>query len=334
MDDRDTMKAVVYHRYGSPDVLQMTEIQKPVPKDGEVLIRVHATSLNAYDWHLLRAAPFFTRFSSGLFRPRNKILGADIAGVVETAGQQFKPGNDVYGCLESCGKGGLAAGGLATYVCAKESVLAHKPRNATFEEAAALPMAAVTALQGLRDSGQLRPGQAVLINGASGGVGTFAVQIAKALGAEVTGVCGSGSVKTVRTLGADHVIDYSVEDFLKNGRQYDLMLDIAASRSVADYRRALKPGGVCVVVGFSTMRHMVQVGFAGLRSTEADGRRITLLMAKNTSQSDLLYLNELVEKGAVKPAIDRCYPLNEAAEAIRHLEIGHPKGKVVIRIAL
>jgi NADPH:quinone reductase-like Zn-dependent oxidoreductase len=329
------MKAAVYQRYGSPEVLKVTEIQRPVPtKDGEVLIRVRAASVNAYDWHLLRADPFFTRFGSGLFRPRNKILGADIAGVVESAGKQFKPGDEVYGCLESCGAGGLAAGGFAEYVCAKEYVIARKPQCATFEEAAAMPMAAVTALQGLRDSGQIKADQTVLINGASGGVGTFAVQIAKAFGAEVTGVCSSGSVETVRALGADHIVDYSAEDFIKNGRQYDLILDIAASRSVADYRRALKPNGICVVVGFSTIRHMVQVLTAGMRSSKTAGKRITMLMAKNTSQSDLLYINGLIENGKVKPVIDSCYPLSEVAEAIRHLETGHPKGKVVITIGV
>jgi NADPH:quinone reductase-like Zn-dependent oxidoreductase len=333
MSNHNTMKAAVYQRYGSPDVLRITEIPKPVPKDGEILIKTHAASVNAYDWHLLRAAPFFTRFSSGLFKPRNKILGADIAGVAETAGEQFKPGDEVYGCLESCGAGGLAAGGFAEYVCAKESVLVHKPQTVTFEEAAALPMAAVTALQGLRDSGHIKVGQEVLINGASGGVGTFAVQIAKAFGAEVTGVCGSGSAETVYALGAGAVIDYSAEDFVQNGRQYDLILDIAANRTTADYHRALKPDGVCVMVGYSTARHMIQVVLAGLRPAKADGQRITLLMAKNTNQGDLLYINGLIEAGKLKPAIDSRYPLSAVADAIRRVETGHPKGKVVVKIA-
>jgi len=209
------MKAAIYHKYGSSDLLKVMEIKKPIPKDNEVLIRIHTASVNAYDWHLLRAAPFLTRFSSGLFKPRNKILGADIAGVVESVGKtatQFKQGDEIYGCLESCGKGGLAVGGFAEYVCAKESILAPKQSDITFEEAAALLMAAVTALQGLRDSGQIKYGQKVLINGASGGVGTFAVQIAKALGAEVTGVCSLGSVEMIHSLGADYIIDYTASE--------------------------------------------------------------------------------------------------------------------------
>jgi NADPH:quinone reductase-like Zn-dependent oxidoreductase len=332
MSHHNSMKAAVYRRYGPPDVLRVTEIPKPVPKDGEVLIKVCAASINAYDWHLLRAVPFFTRFSSGLFKPRNQVLGADIAGVVTSAGNQFELGDEVCGCLESCGKGGLAAGGFAEYVCAKESVLVRKPQGVTFEGAAALPMAAVTALQGLGDSGQIKAGQKVLIHGASGGVGTFAVQIAKAFGAEVTGVCGSGGVETVRSLGADDVIDYSAEDFIQNGRQYDLILDIAANRTISDYRRALHPKGVCVVVGFSTMGHMLQVWLAGLRSSRADGKKITMLMANNTSQSDLYRILDLVESEKVKPIIDRCYPLSAVAQAVGYVETKHPKGKVILTI--
>jgi len=325
------MKAAVYHQYGSPDVVAVVDVEKPSPKDEEVLIKVHAASVNAYDLHLLRAKPFFTRFLSGLAKPRNAILGADIAGVVEVAGKsapQWKPGDKVYGCLESCGKGGLATGGFAEYVCAKESVLAPIPSGAALEEAAALPMAAVTALQALRDKGKLRHGQRVLINGASGGVGMFAVQIAKGLGTEVTGVCSTGSVETVRSLGADHVIDYTSEDFAKNGRQYDLILDIAANRSVKDYRRALKPGGVCMVVGFSTIRHMLRVGLAAKR----DGKKIAILAANNTRQKDLLFLNGLMETGTLKPIIDSRYPLSKAAEALWHAETKHPRGKVIIGI--
>jgi len=234
----------------------------------------------------------------------------------------------VYGCLESCGKGGLATGGFAEYVCAKESVLAPIPDGALMEEAAALPMAAVTALQALREKGRVKPGQQVLINGASGGVGTFAVQIAKAFGAEVTGVCSTGSVETVRSLGADRVIDYAKEDFIQNGQQYDLILDIAANRSVPEYRRALKPGGNCVVIGFSTIRHMLSVSFAAKR----DGKKIAILAANNKNGDDLRFINTLVEAGKIKPIIDSRYPLSEAAEAIRHAETSHPKGKVVITI--
>ena len=324
----EKMKAAVYYRYGSPDVINVLEVEKPAPKDGEVLVRVCAASVNAYDWHLLRAAPFFTRFLSGLFKPRNNILGADIAGVVESAGKQFNPGDEVYGCLESCGKGGLAVGGFAGYVCAKETVLAPKPLGATFEEAAALPMAAITALQGLRDNGRLKAGQSVLINGASGGVGIFAVQIAKALGAEVTGVCSSASAETIRSLGPDYVIDRQHDDFVRNGRQYDLILDVAATLSIEDYRRLLKPGGTCVVVGFSTIAHMLSVAFAAKR----DGKKITVLAANNKNNGDLLALNDLFAAGKVRPVIDSSYTLDETADAIHHVESGHPKGKVINRI--
>ena len=323
------MKAAVYDRYGSPDVLKITEIEKPSPKDGEALIQMKAASVNAYDWHLLRAKPFFTRFLSGVFKPKNNILGADIAGVIVSAGKgvsRFKPGDEVYGCLESCGKGGLAAGGFAEYVCARESVLAPKPPALSFEEAAALPMAAVTALQGLRDNGKLKQGQSVLINGASGGVGLFAVQIAKALGAEVTAVCSTGSVELVRQIGADTVFDYTKEDFVSGGRQYDVILDVAATRSVKDYRRALKPGGNGVIVGFSTIRHMLSVSFAGKR----DGKKIAILMANNRNAADLLELNKLVEAGKLKAVIDSRYSLDETAEALRRAETGHPKGKIII----
>jgi len=325
------MKAAVYYRYGSPDVISVSEVAKPTPKDGEALVKVHAASVNAYDWHLLRAAPFFTRFLSGLFKPSNNILGADIAGVVEAVGSaaaQFKPGDEVYGCLESCGKGGLAAGGFAEYVCAKESVLAPKPPGVSFEEAAALPMAAVTALQGLRDFGQIKPGQKVLINGASGGVGTYAVQIAKSFGAEVTGVSGARALDVVYSLGADYVIDYTTEDFTKNGKLYDLILDVAATRSVNDYRRSLKRNGISAVVGFSTFRHLLSIGFARRK----DGKKIVLVTAKNSSQNDLIVLNELMGAGKLKSVIDSRYTLDEATAAISHVENGHPIGKVVINI--
>jgi len=323
------MKAAVFNKYGSPDVLKVTEIEKPVPKDDEVLVKIHAASVNAYDWHILRADPFFTRFMTGLFKPRNNILGADIAGVVESTGKnatKYKAGDEVYACLESCGKGGIAAGGFAEYVCAKEAVLAPKPSSISFEEAAALPMAAVTALQGLRDAGQLKPGQSVLINGASGGVGTFAVQIAKALGAEVTGVCSLSSVEMVLSLGADHVIDYTKEDFVKSGRQYDLILDIAANRSVSDYRRSLETNGICVVVGFSTMRHMLSAALAAKR----DGKKITILAAKNAYGGELLNINKMIESRKLKSVIDSRFSLNDATNAIGQIETKHPKGKVVI----
>ena len=323
------MKAAVYRRYGSPELIRIEEVEKPSPTEGEVLIRIRSASINAYDWHLLRAKPFFTRFMSGLFRPRNTILGADIAGVVESVGSgvtRLNPGDEVYACLESCGKGGLATGGFAEYVCVPESLVTFKPVGMSFAEAAALPMAAVTALQGLRDDGKLKPGQKVLINGASGGVGTFAVQIAKALGAEVTAVCSTGATEMARSLGADQVIDYTKEDFSQNGQRYDLILDIAANRLVSDYRRSLKPDGLCVVVGFSDIPHLLNIALRG-------GKNINILMADNTLADDLSYLNELFENGELIPVIDSCYPLEEIAAAIHHVEKGHPRGKVIVEIA-
>jgi NADPH:quinone reductase-like Zn-dependent oxidoreductase len=325
------MKAVIYQKYGSPDVLQIADVPKPIPKDNEVLIKVHAASINAYDWHLMRALPFFTRFTSGLFKPRNEILGADIAGVVELAGKSatlFKPGDEVYGCLESCGKGGLAAGGFAEYVCAKETVLAPKPLGIAFTEAAALPMAAVTALQGLRDIGKIMQGHKVLINGASGGVGTFGVQIAKAFGAEVTGVCNTRNLAMVHSIGADTTIDYSRDDFSKHGRRFDLILNVAANHTLLDYRRILNPNGVCVLVGFSSLRYSLNTMLFGSKGD----RKIVQLMANNKNKSDLVYLNQLLESGKVKPVIDGCYSLDEISKAFWYFEKEHARGKVVISV--
>lgn len=327
------MKAAVYYKYGIPkDVVNVTEAEMPIPKEGEVLIKIHAASVNAYDWHNIRAKPFLVRLmGGGLTKPQSNIPGADIAGIIEKIGAavtQWKPGDAVYGCLESCGKGGLAAGGFAEYVCAKETLLAPKPSGMTFKEASALPMAAVTALQGLRDNGQIKPSQKVLINGASGGVGTFAVQIAKAFGAEVTAVCSSKALDMALSLGADKVIDYTTEDFTKNANQYDVILDVAGNRSVRDYRRSLKQNGICAVVGFSSFRHLISIGV----SRRKDGKKIGLVMAKNTSQSDLIILNELIEKRKLKSVIDTCYPLDEVSEALNYVENGHPKGKVIINI--
>src|SRR5437588_1524918 len=243
------MRAIVYHTYGSPDVLKLEEVQKPVPQDDEVLVKVHATSVNAGDWHLLRAKPFLMRLMGyGLLKPKNSILGSDIAGRVEAVGRnvtQFQQDDEVFGNIR---------GGLAEYVCAREDALVLKPANLSFEEAAAVPMAAVTALQGLRYKGQIQPGQKVLINGASGGVGTFAVQIAKSFGAEVTAVCSTRNVAMARSIGADHVIDYTQEDFTRNGQRYDLILGVNGYRPILAYRRALRPGGIYVMVGASNAR--------------------------------------------------------------------------------
>lgn len=323
------MKAIVYHNYGSPDVLKLEEVQKPIPGDDEVLIKIHAASVNAYDWHLLRADPFLVRLMGGGFlKPKHKILGTDIAGQVEAVGRnvkQFQPGDTIFGDTSACGNGGFAE-----YVSVPESALALKPANLTFEEAAAVPMAAVTALQGLRDKGQIQPGQKVLINGASGGVGTFAVQLAKVFGAEVTAVCSTRKLDMARSLGADQVIDYTQEDFTQNGQRYDLILAANGYHPILDYKRALSPQGIYVMAGGSGAQ-MFQAVLLGPLISMIGGQKIGSVTAK-PNQQDLVFMRELLEAGKVVPVIDRCYPLSETAEAIRYLEEGHARGKVVIAV--
>ncbi|MCA9868637.1 MAG: NAD(P)-dependent alcohol dehydrogenase, partial [Anaerolineales bacterium] len=295
----------------------------------EVLIRIHAASVNAYDWHLLRADPFLVRLSMGFFRPRNPMLGADVAGQIVAIGRdvtQFKPGDEIYGDLSACGNGGFAE-----YVAVPEKYVARKPASLTFEQAAAVPMAAVTALQGLRDVGSVQPGHKVLINGASGGVGTFAVQIAKALGAEVTAVCSTSKIDLTQSLGADHVIDYAKEDFTRNGRQYDLILAVNGDRSLGDYERVLMPNGTYAMVGGSNSQ-IFQALLRGPIKSRSGGKRFTTVSAK-PNQADLEVMNDLIETGRVRPVVDRCYPLSETAEALRYVEAGHARGKVVITIA-
>ncbi len=321
-----SMKAITYPRYGGPEVLQLKEVPSPTPKDKEVLVKVHAASVNPLDWHLMRGTPYLVRLISGLFRPKVKILGADIAGTVEAVGSQvtqFKAGDEVYGEVSKTG--------FAEYSCVQEKLLAHKPATITFEMAAAIPVAALTALQGLRDHGNIQPGQQVLINGASGGVGTFAVQIAKAFGAEVTGVCSTRNVETARAIGADHVIDYKLEDFTQNGKQYDLILDMVANYTAAEYKGSLSPGGNCVVVGFSTASHMMKIMLASSKKAQAHKQNILTFTAK-PNQADLIFLNSLLETGKVVPVIDRSYPLAQTAEAIAYLEEGHAQGKILISI--
>ena len=319
------MKAIVYHKYGSPDVLHLKEVEKPTPKDDEVLIKVYAASVNKYDWHFLTADIFLIRLTGGgLLKPKNTRLGADVAGRVEAVGRnvkQFQPDDEVFGMIQ---------GGFAEYACAPENALALKPANSSFEEAAAIPMAAVTALQGLRDTGQIQPGQKVLINGASGGVGTFAVQIAKLFGAEVTAVCSPRNLDQARSLGADHVIDYTKEDFTRNGQQYDLILAANGYHSLSAYKRALTPKGTYVMAGGSTAQ-IFQAMLMGSWMSETGGKQMRAGMAKR-NQKDLAFLKELVEAGKVVPVIDRCYPLSEAAEALRYLGEGHAQGKVVITV--
>jgi NADPH:quinone reductase-like Zn-dependent oxidoreductase len=317
------MKAIVYTKYGSSDVLQLKEVEKPAPKDDEVLIKIHAASVNAYDWHFLTADIFLIRLmGGGLLKPKSTRLGADVAGRVEAVGRnvkQFQPGDEVFGMVQ---------GGFAEYACAPEKALALKPVNLSFEEAAAVPMAAVTALQGLRDEGQIRAGQKVLIYGASGGVGTFAVQIAKSFGAEVTAVCSARNLEQSRSIGADHVVDYTKEDFTKNGQQYDLILAANGYRSLSAYKRALTPKGIYIMAGGS-MAQIFQSMLMGSMMSETGGRKMGGVSAKR-SQKDLIILKELLEAGKVVSVIDRRYPLSETAEALRYLGEGHARGKVVI----
>jgi NADPH:quinone reductase-like Zn-dependent oxidoreductase len=321
------MKAIVYERYGPPDVLQLKEVEKPTPKDNEVLIKVHAASINSWDWELLRGKPFVNRLLFGLLKPKIKILGADIAGRVEAVGRnvkQFQPGDKVFGDLCECGWGGFAE-----YVCARENALALKPASMTFEEVAAVPQAAAMALQGLRDKGQIQPGQKILINGAGGGVGTFAVQIAKSFGAEVTGVDSTRKLDLLRSIGADQVIDYTQEDFTKSGQRYDLILDVAAYHSIFDYKRALSPKGIYVMVGGSSAR-IFQTIFLGPLISMTGSKKLGILAHKPNKGLD--FMKELFEAGKVVPIIDRRYPLSEVPEALRHFGEGHAKGKVVITL--
>jgi NADPH:quinone reductase-like Zn-dependent oxidoreductase len=319
---RKVMKAIVHTKYGLPDVLRLTEVEKPTAKDDEVLVKIEATAVNQADNHLLSG---MLRFSTGLLKSRYPILGSDVAGRVEAVGhhvKQFQVGDEVFGDLSGHGRGGFAE-----YVAAPESVLAHKPANMSFAEAAAVPMTAVTALQGLRDKGQIQPGQQVLIKGASGGVGTFAVQIAKALGGEVTAVVSTRKIDMVRTIGADHIIDYTQEDFSQNGQRYDLIFDTVGNRSVAEYKRVLKPKGKFVTTTF-----LLALVFQGPWLSLTNGQKMLNMMAK-PNQKDLVFMGELLEKGKVVPIIDRCYPLNEVPEALRYLGQRHAKGKVVITMA-
>ena len=318
------MKAMVYTEYGPPDVLHLEEVQNPTPGDDEVLVKVHAASVNAADWHILRADPFLARLANGLLKPKNTKLGADVAGRVEAIGSnvtQLQVGDAVFGEMSL-----NELGSFAEYVCVPEDLLALKPARMTFEQAAAVPLAAFTALQGLRDKGQIQPGQRVLINGASGGVGTFAAQIAKSFGTEVTGVCSTRNLEMVRSIGADHVIDYTQEDFTQTGQRYDLIFDAVGNRSVSDYKRALSPNGICSVAGFTSLSRLFQIMLLG-------GKKVGMMKTAKANKEDLASIKELLEAGKIVPVIDRCYPLAETAEAIRYLETGHARGKVVIAVA-
>lgn len=323
------MKAIVYARNGLPDVLQLQEVEKPVPKDDEVLVKVHAASVNAYNWRQLNANPFLVRLiGQGLLKHEHTKLDADIAGRVEAVGRnvkRLKPGDDVFGDTPASGNGGFAE-----YVCARENTLALKPVNLSFEAAAAVPMAGTAALQGLRDIGQIQPGQKVLINGASGGVGTFAVQIAKCFGADVTAVCGAGSMDLVRSLGADRMIDYAKEDFTQNSRRYDLILAVSGYHPISAYKRVLTPKGVYVMAG-GDLAQIFQAMLFGSWVFGTGGQKMGSVSAK-PNQKDLAFMQELIEAGKVVPVIDRCYPLSETAAAFHHLGEGHARGKIVITL--
>jgi len=322
------MKAVVYTKYGSPDVLQLKEVEKPIPKDDEVLIKIHAASINSWDWDMLTGRPLEYRLLSGILKPKKtKILGCDIAGRIETVGRNlkhFSPGDDVFGDL--C-EGYW--GGFAEYVCARESELTLKPAGMTFEEAAATPQAGLLALQGLCDKREIRTGQRILINGAGGGVGTFAIQMAKSFGAEVTGVDSTGKLDMMSSLGADHVIDYTQEDFTKNGKIHDLILDVKTDRSIFEYRRALSSNGIYVTVGGRSAR-ILQLVLLGSLISMTGSKKLALIMYK--PNKDLNILTELFESGKIKPVVDKCFPLSETAEAFQYFGEGHFKGKVVITV--
>jgi NADPH:quinone reductase-like Zn-dependent oxidoreductase len=319
------MKAIVYTKYGPPNVLQLKEVAKPVPKDNQVLVRVHAASANALEWRRFTMPPILVRLmDGGLLKSINTTLGADIAGRVEAVGatvKQFQPGAEVFG---------VAAGAFAEYACAAENKLSLKPANLSFEAAAAVPLAAFTALQGLRDKGRIQPGQRVLIYGASGGVGTFAVQIAKSFGAEVTAVCRTRNLDMARSIGADHVIDYTKENLTRNGQRYDLIIAANGYQPILGYWRALSPSGICVVLGGS-LAQIFQGMLLGPLLSRIGSKKIGNMLA-HSNQKDLVFMGELLKAGKVVPVIDKCYPLNEVAEAIRYLIEEHARGKVVITV--
>jgi NADPH:quinone reductase-like Zn-dependent oxidoreductase len=324
------MRAIVQDRYGSPDVLRLEDVDKPVTADNEVLVRVHAAAINARDWHTMRGDPYLARMAFGLRSPKMKIRGTDFAGRVESVGTavtRFRPGDEVYGEVE---------GAFAEYVNAPDNLVAPKPANLSFEQAAAIPLAGNTALMGLRDAARAQPGHQVLINGASGGVGTFAVQFAKSLGTHVTAVCSTRNVELVRSLGADHVIDYTHEDFTRDGRRYDVVFDLVGNRSLTDLRRALTPTGTLILSGGgvsnggSVVGPIALVAKGQLLSRFVRHRVITL--SATPSKENLATLRELAESGTLTPIIDRTHPLSETAEAIRYVEQEHARAKVVLNV--
>lgn len=322
-----TMKAIVYRRYGSPDVLELREVARPEPKDGEVLVRVRAASVNPLDWHLLRGLPYIVRPTAGWRTPKRNIPGVDVAGVVEAVGPKvtdLQPGDEVFGeKTRSC----------AEFVCGPEKLFVRRPANLTPEQAAAVPVGAVTALQALRDKGSIQPGQRVLVNGASGGVGTFAVQLAKHFGADATGVCSARNVELVRSIGADHVIDYATEDFTRSAQRYDLIVDNVGNRSLRAMRRVLALDGTLVLVGASKGNWVAPIAriLAASQLSRFGNQKMTGMLT-DMKREDLVFLKDLIEAGAVTPVIDRTYPLSEVPDAIRYLETMRARGKVVITV--
>jgi NADPH:quinone reductase-like Zn-dependent oxidoreductase len=323
------MKGVVHRCYGPPEVLTYEDVVKPTPADDEVLVRVHAASVNPLDWHYVEGTPYLVRIDGGFGKPEDPRLGVDFAGTVEATGKtvrRFKPGDEVFG-----GR----TGAFAEYVTVREErAIALKPAGVTFEQAASLPIAAITALQALRDRGHVKAGQKVLINGASGGVGTFAVQIAKSMGAEVTGVCSTKNVELVRALGADHVVDYTREDVTQGAQRYDLIVDNVSTHSVSDYKRVMNPNGVYVMIGSSTTGHWfgwLEIPLQAWILSPFMSQKFGMMLAE-LNKNDLAVLADLTQSGKITPVIDRTYKLNQAAEALRYLETGHARGKVVLNV--
>jgi NADPH:quinone reductase-like Zn-dependent oxidoreductase len=322
------MKAILFPRYGSPDVLQLTEVEKPAPNENQVLIKVIAAAANPLDWHGMRGEPFIARMGNGLRKPKDQRLGADVAGRVEAVGKnvtEFKPGDEVFGAI--------GAGSFAEYACTREKNLALKPANISFEAAAAAPVVGLTAIQGFRHAGGIQAGQKVLVNGAAGGIGTFAVQFARSCGAKVTGVCSTRNLDMVRSIGADHVVDYTRDDFTRTTEKYDLIYCAIGNRSIFDYRRALKPRGRCVIAGFTSLPLLFAQLILGPWVSKRGDKKIDRMGISNANKEDLLIIKELLETGKVIPVIDRRYPLSETAEAIRYLETLHARGKVIINVA-
>jgi NADPH:quinone reductase-like Zn-dependent oxidoreductase len=325
------MKAIVYTTYGPPEVLQLKEVEKPIPKDNEVLVKIFAASVNSWDWDQLRGKQFLVRLIGGLQKPRYPILGADIAGRVEDTGKNvkdFRPGDEVFGDIAGAG-----FGGFAEYVAVPEGMLAKKSPALSFSQAAALPQAGLLALQGLRYNGEIKQGQKILINGAGGGVGTLALQFAKSCGAEVTCVDSAGKFDLLRSLGADHLIDYTKEDYTRNGRQYDKILDVTAHRNVADYKRALRPGGTFAMIGGSMGGLLFKLMFLGPVLSRFGNKKLGI-MGYKPNRNDLNLLSRLFEEGKVVPVIDKVYPLSEVPFALQRLGEGHARGKLVISIAI